>query len=224
MKKSIFVFTATAFTLLSIASTKAQVKTDTTSTKTTTSTRSSTLQSGSTNTAGSQDTLKKVVKAKVVGGAEMLPTKDIVDNASKSKTLTTLVEAIKTTGLTDTLKTEGPFTVFAPTNDAFAKLPPGTLDSLKKSADKEKFEDVVEYHVVPGKLTSRDLAVAVARGNGTASLTTVEGDVLNVSINEEKNLQISDANGNIALVTMFDVEQSNGIVHVINNVLLPKEE
>ena len=133
------------------------------------------------------------------------------------------MSAIKSAGLTDSLKAEGPFTVFAPTNEAFAKLPAGTLDTLKNPVNKEQLADIVEYHVVPGKLTSRDLALAVARANGNATLTTVEGEDLNVSINDAKNLQITDAKGNIALVTMFDVEQSNGIVHVINNVLLPKE-
>lgn len=230
MKKSIFVFTASVFTLVTIASTEAQVKTDSTSkAKTTTqSTSSSPQQSVKSNNTGTQDTSKTTAttsaKVKVVGGAAMLPTKDIVENASQSKNLTSLVEAIKSAGLTDSLKAKGPFTVFAPTDEAFAKLPAGTIDSLKNSANKQKFADMVEYHVVPGKHTSRDLAVAVARGNGSAKLKTVEGEELNVSINAEKNLQITDANGNIALVTMFDVEQSNGIVHVINNVLLSKED
>jgi uncharacterized surface protein with fasciclin (FAS1) repeats len=214
MKKSIFVLTASVFTFVSIASIQAQVKPDSTS-KT-----KSTTQTGSTNVV--QDTSK--AKVKVVGGAQMLPSKNIVENASQSKTLTTLVAAINSAGLTDTLKGAGPFTVFAPTNEAFAKLPAGTLDSLNKTSNKEKLAHVVEYHVVPGKLTSRDLAVAVSRANGTAKLTTVEGEELTVSINPEKNLQITDAKGNVALVTMFDVEQSNGIVHVINNVLLPKED
>ncbi|HUH32987.1 MAG TPA: fasciclin domain-containing protein [Daejeonella sp.] len=212
MKKSIFVFTASVFTLASIASSQAQVKPDSTSKAAPTQTENSI-----------QDTTKAAPKAKVVGGAAMLPTNDIVENASKSKDHTTLVEAIKTAGLTDILKANGPFTVFAPTNDAFAKLPAGTLDTLKQSANKEKLGDVVEYHVVAGKLTSKDLALAVARANGNATLKTVEGEDLTVSINAEKNLQITDTKGNIALVTMFDVEQSNGIMHVINNVLLPKE-
>ena len=212
MKKSIFVFTASVFTLVTIASSEAQVKSDSISKAAPTQTENP-----------AQDTSKSAVKSKVVGGAAMLPTSDIVENASKSKEHTTLVEAIETAGLTDTLKASGPFTVFAPTNDAFAKLPAGTLDTLKQSANKEKLADVVEYHVVPGKLTSRDLALAVARANGNATLKTVEGEDLTVSINAEKNLQITDTKGNIALVTMFDVEQSNGIMHVINNVLLPKE-
>jgi len=215
MKNSIFVFTASALTFFSVVTAEAQTKKDST-------TKATSVKSDSSGIS-SQDTIKKVIKSKVVGGAEMLPSKDIVDNTSKSKDHTTLVSAIKSAGLTDSLKAEGPFTVFAPTNDAFSKLPAGTLDTLKNPVNKEKLADVVELHVVPGKLTSRDLALAVARANGNATLTTVEGENLNVSINAEKNLQITDGKGNIALVTMFDVEQSNGIVHVINNVLLPKE-
>lgn len=216
MKKSFVFLTASVLTIFSVVSSQAQVKTDSTTTK-------KAAHTATTNPSTAQDTSKTAVKGKVVGGAQMLPTKDIVDNASQAKDLTTLVSALKSAGLADTLKSAGPFTVFAPTNEAFAKLPAGKLDSLNKAANKEKLTDVLEYHVVPGKLTSRDLAVAVAKGKGTAKLTTVEGESLNVTINAEKNLQITDAKGNIALVTQFDVEQSNGIVHVINNVLLPKE-
>ena len=169
-----------------------------------------------------QDTGKVTTKVKIVGGAQMLPSKNIVENASQSKDHTTLVKAIQAAGLTDSLKATGPFTVFAPTNDAFAKLPAGTLDTLTKASNKEKLSGIVSNHIVAGKMTSRDLAKAVSKANGNATLTTVEGDLLKVSINAEKNLQIEDAQGNIALATVFDVEQSNGIVHVINNVLLPK--
>ena len=215
MKKSILTLTSFVLTLFTIASSEAQVKTDTT-------TKDKTIKlADSTITHNLQDSLK--AKPKVVGGAKMLPGDDIIENTSKSKDHTLLIEAIKSTGLADSLKADGPFTVFAPTNDAFAKLPAGTLDTLKQPENKEKLADVVQYHVVSGKLTSRDLAMAVARANGTATLTTVEGEDLTVSINAEKNLQITDAKGNVALVTMFDVEQANGIVHVINNVLLPNE-
>ena len=216
MKKSFVILTASVLTIFTAASSQAQIKQDSISNKKTT-------QTAPTHPSASQDTSKTAVKGKVVGGAQMLPTKDIVDNASQAKDLTTLVSALKSAGLADTLKSAGPFTVFAPTNEAFAKLPAGQLDSLNKAANKEKLSNVLEYHVVPGKLTSRDLAVAVAKGKGTAKLTTVEGESLNVTINAEKNLQITDAKGNIALVTQFDVEQSNGIVHIINNVLLPKQ-
>lgn len=220
MKKSIFVLTASLFTLVTIASSHAQTKTDNkTNPKTTTNADSTTVKK---NIPG-QDTTKNTAQSKLVGGAQMLPSKDIVDNASQSKDHTTLVSAIKAAGLVEVLKGAGPFTVFAPTNDAFAKLPAGSLETLTQPANKEKLAGVLTYHVVPGKLTSKDLATAVAKGNGSATLTTVEGDNLIVSINAEKNLQITDANGNIALVTMFDVEQLNGIIHVINNVLLPKE-
>lgn len=216
MKKSFVFLTASVLSVFTIVSSQAQVKTDSIPGKKPTQTSTS-------NPSSSQDTSSKsAVKGKVVGGAQMLPTKDIVDNASQSKDLTTLVSAIKTAGLADTLKSAGPFTVFAPTNEAFAKLPAGQLDSLNKATNKGKLTNVLKYHVVPGKLTSRDLAVAIAKGKGSAKLTTVEGESLNVTINAEKNLQITDSKGNIALVTQFDVEQSNGIVHVINNVLLPK--
>lgn len=217
MKKSVFVFTVSAITLFTIAASEAQVKSDSTSKKSTNTKVDSTV------TKTTQTSDKALTKSKVVGGAQMLPSDDIVENASKSKDHTALVTAIQSAGLTDSLKAAGPFTVFAPTNDAFAKLAPGTLDTLKKATNKEKLADVIEYHIVPGKLTSKDLALAVARANGNASLTTIEGENLQVSINAEKNLQITDTKGNIALVTMFDIEQSNGIVHVINNVLLPKE-
>ena len=216
MKKSFVILTASVLTIFTVASSQAQIKKDSLSNK-------KAAQTATSNSSASQDTSKTALKGKVVGGAQMLPTKDIVDNASQAKDLTTLVSALKSAGLADTLKSAGPFTVFAPTNEAFAKLPAGQLDSLNKAANKEKLTNVLEYHVVPGKLTSRDLAVPVAKGKGTAKLTTVEGESLNVTINAEKNLQITDAKGNIALVTQFDVEQSNGIVHVINNVLLPKQ-
>jgi len=218
MKNSIFIFSASAITLCSVLSVEAQTKSDTTDKETNVK-----VDSSVTNKAIShQDTLEEE-KSKVLGGAEMLPSKNIIDNTSKSKDHTTLVSVIKSAGLTDSLKSKGPFTVFAPTNEAFSKLPAGTLETLEKPVNKEKLVEVIEFHVVPGKLTARDLALAVARGNGNATLTTVEGENLNVSINTEKNLQITDGKGNIALVTMFDVVQSNGVVHVINNVLLPKE-
>ena len=206
MKTSILI--ASVFTFVAVASLQAQQKT---------------VSDPSTITRNNiQDTGKVTTKVKIVGGAQMLPSKNIVENASQSKDHTTLVKAIQAAGLTDSLKAAGPFTVFAPTNDAFAKLPAGTLDTLTKASNKEKLSGIVSNHIVAGKMTSRDLATAVSKANGNATLTTVEGDLLKVSINAEKNLQIEDAQGNIALVTMFDVEQSNGIVHVINNVLLPK--
>ena len=217
MKKSILFLTAAVLSVATVASSEAQVKNDSTS-------KVKTTIQGSSTSKTIQDTSKTTTKTKVIGGAAMLPNKDIVDNTSQSKDLTTLVAAIKSAGLADTLKGTGPYTVFAPTNEAFAKLPAGTLDSLNKPTNKGKLAELVKYHVVAGKLRSKDLAAAIAKGKGIAKLTTVEGENLNVSINAEKNLQITDAKGNIALVTMFDVEQSNGIVHVINNVLIPKEE
>ncbi len=211
MKKLILVITSAAFTVVTIVSSQAQTS-DTTKAF---SPKDSVLNNGL------KDSIKST--SKMVGGANMLASDDIVENASKSKDHTKLISAIKKAGLTDTLKGNGPFTVFAPTNEAFSKLPAGTLDSLNLLANKDELVDLLTYHVVAGKLTSRDLALAVARADGKATITTVEGDELTISINESKNLQITDSKGNVALVTMFDVEQSNGVVHVINNVLLPKE-
>lgn len=163
-------------------------------------------------------------KPKVVGGAEMLSSNNIIENLSKSQDHTTLVSATKTAGLEETLKGAGPFTIFAPHNDAFSKLPAGMVDSLLKPEKKAELAAVLTYHVVPGKLTTKDLAIAVSRGNGKAELTTVAGGKIYLSINAERYLEVADENGTIALVTTFDAEQANGIMHVINNVLLPKEK
>lgn len=163
-------------------------------------------------------------KPKVVGGAEMLSSNTIIENLSKSQDHTTLVSAIKTAGLEETLQGAGPFTIFAPHNDAFAKLPASMVDSLLKPEKKAELGAVLTYHVVPGKLTTKDLAIAVSKGNGKAELTTVAGGKIYLSINAERYLEVADENGNIALVTTFDAEQANGVMHVINNVLLPKEK
>lgn len=163
-------------------------------------------------------------KPKVVGGAEMLSSNTIIENLSKSQDHTTLVSAIKTVGLEETLQGAGPFTIFAPHNDAFAKLPASMVDSLLKPEKKAELGAVLTYHVVPGKLTTKDLAIAVSKGNGKAELTTVAGGKIYLSINAERYLEVADENGNIALVTTFDAEQANGVMHVINNVLLPKEK
>ena len=164
-----------------------------------------------------QDTVSK----RLGTNTSMDPTKNIVDNASKSPDYTTLVSVVKASGLADTLKTDGPFTVFAPSNDAFKKLPQGTIDTTS-TAGKTKLAEIVKYHVVPGNLTSRDLALAISRGKGKAILTSVSGEPLTISINAEKNLQITDEKGAVALVTKFDVAQSNGVIHAINTVLQPE--
>lgn len=156
----------------------------------------------------------------MVGGAAMYPSKNIVENAVNSKDHTTLVAAVKAAGLVDTLSGKGPFTVFAPTNEAFAALPAGTVDNLLKPENKDTLTKVLTYHVVPGKLTAHDLAMAVRKGGGKAMLKTVEGDSITVSKDGDM-WAITDDKGGVAHVTIGDVIQSNGVIHVIDKVLMP---
>lgn len=155
-----------------------------------------------------------------VGGAEMLPTSNIVENASKASNLTTLVQAATAAGLATTLSGPGPFTVFAPTNDAFARLAPGTVDNLLKPENKAALTKVLTYHVVAGKLDSEALKAQVEAGGGKAVLTTVAGDPLTATL-ENGALVLTDGSGNKSYVTQYDVEQSNGVVHVVNGVVVP---
>ncbi len=156
-----------------------------------------------------------------VGGAAMYPSKTIVANASQSKDHTTLVAAVKAAGLVDTLNGPGPFTVFAPTNEAFAALPAGTVDTLLKPANKPKLTAVLTYHVVPGNLTSAKLMAMIKAGGGTAKLTTVQGGTLTVTKGTGNMLNVADAGGNVAMVTIPNVVQSNGVIYVIDKVLMP---
>jgi uncharacterized surface protein with fasciclin (FAS1) repeats len=156
----------------------------------------------------------------MVGGAAMYPSKDIIDNAVNSKDHTTLVAAVKAAGLVDTLKGPGPFTVFAPTNAAFAALPAGTVDTLLKPENKKTLTHVLTYHVVAGRVDSAALAQMIRAGNGRALLKTVSGDTL-VATMSGSNVLITDAKGGSATVTIADVYQSNGVIHVVNKVLLP---
>jgi uncharacterized surface protein with fasciclin (FAS1) repeats len=156
-----------------------------------------------------------------VGGAPMYPSKNIVQNAVNSKDHTTLVAAVKAAGLVDTLSGPGPFTVFAPTNEAFAKLPAGTVDSLLKPENKATLTKVLTYHVVPGRMTAANLMKAVKDGEGQAKLKTVSGDWLIVKQAGPGKLSVTDAKGDVAMVTIGDVMQSNGVIHVIDTVLLP---
>jgi uncharacterized surface protein with fasciclin (FAS1) repeats len=155
-----------------------------------------------------------------VGGAPMYPSKNIVQNAVHSKAHTTLVAAVKAAGLVGTLEGPGPFTVFAPTNKAFDKLPKGTVATLLKPENKEKLSQVLTYHVVPGRLTARDLMEKVKEGGGKAMLTTVEGAPLTVEQSGDR-LMITDAKGDTAHITISNVMQSNGVIHVVDTVLLP---
>ncbi|WP_300116103.1 fasciclin domain-containing protein [Sphingobium sp.] len=156
----------------------------------------------------------------MVGGAAMLPTKDIIDNAVNSKDHTTLVAAVKAAGLVDTLKGSGPFTVFAPTNAAFAKLPAGTVDTLLKPENKADLTKILTYHVVPGKLNAADLIAQAKANGGKAMLTTVQGEPLTAWV-EGNSVYLTDAKGGKSMVTIADVNQSNGVIHVIDTVLMP---
>ena len=154
-----------------------------------------------------------------VGGAPMYPSKNIIQNALNSKDHTTLVAAVKAAGLVDTLQGAGPFTVFAPTNAAFAKLPAGTVDSLLKPQMKEKLVAVLTYHVLPGRLSVKDLWEASNKGGGKAKFKTVEGEELTVEFKGQV-LTIRDSKGNASRVSIQNVFQSNGVIHVIDNVLM----
>lgn len=157
----------------------------------------------------------------MVGGQEMYPTKNIIENAVNSADHTTLVAAVKAAGLVETLKGPGPFTVFAPTNEAFAKLPAGTVDTLLKPENKEMLTKILTYHVVAGKLSAADLKQKIKEGNGTAELTTVEGGKLWASSHDGQHIMLKDEKGGTALVTIPNVFQSNGVIHVIDSVVTP---
>jgi len=160
-------------------------------------------------------------KTVMVGGAPMYPSKNIVQNAVNSKDHTTLVAAVKAAGLVDTLQSPGPFTVFAPTNAAFGKLPAGTVETLVKPENKATLTKILTYHVVPGRLTAASLMKSVKDGNGEAKLKTVEGEEIWVKQAGPGKLSITDAKGSTSTVTIADVLQSNGVIHVIDAVLQP---
>ena len=161
-----------------------------------------------------------LAKNPIVGGAAMYPTKNIVQNAANSKDHTTLVAAVKAAGLVDVLSSEGPFTVFAPTNAAFAKLPAGTVETLVKPENKDTLTSILTYHVVAGRMTSLDVAKAIKAGRGRAVLTTVNGGTLTASM-MGKRIMLTDAKGGKSHVTIANVMQSNGVIHVVDTVLLP---
>lgn len=156
----------------------------------------------------------------MVGGAAMYPTRNIVQNAVNSKDHTTLVAAVKAAGLVGTLSSKGPFTVFAPTNAAFAKLPSGTVDTLLKPENKDKLTTILTYHVVPGRITSGQLAAMAAHHHGTATLKTVQGEDLRF-MKRGSAWIVEDAKGGTARITIANVMQSNGVIHVIDAVLMP---
>jgi len=156
-----------------------------------------------------------------VGGAAMYPSKNIIQNAVNSKDHTTLVAAVKAAGLVDTLQGSGPFTVFAPTNTAFGKLPAGTVEGLVKPENKATLTKILTYHVVPGRLTAASLMKSVKEGGGMAHLKTVEGEDLMVKQAGPGKLSVTDAKGDVSWITIADVLQSNGVIHVVDTVLLP---
>jgi uncharacterized surface protein with fasciclin (FAS1) repeats len=156
-----------------------------------------------------------------VGGAPMYPSKNIIENAVNSKDHTTLLAAVKAADLVDTLQGEGPFTVFAPLNKAFDKLPKGTVETLLKPENKAILTAVLTYHVIPGKISAADFVAAVKKGGGEATYKTVEGEELTVR-HDGRRLEIIDAKGDKSFVTIADVNQKNGVLHVVDTVLMPK--
>lgn len=159
-------------------------------------------------------------KTVTVGGAPMYPSKNIIENAVNSKDHTTLVAAVKAAGLVETLSGSGPFTVFAPTDKAFGKLPKGTVETLVKPENKETLTGILTYHVVPGKMSAADLMNAIKAGGGKATLKTASGGSLTAMM-KGKKIELMDAKGGTSTVTIADVNQSNGVIHVIDTVLMP---
>ena len=160
-------------------------------------------------------------KSVMVGGAAMYPTKNIVENAVNSKDHTTLVAAVKAAGLVETLSSAGPFTVFAPTNAAFNKLPAGTVETLVKPENKATLTTILTYHVVAGKMSAADIVAKIKEGNGKATMKTVQGGTLTASL-KGKSVILTDEKGGMSKVTIANVNQSNGVIHVIDTVLMPK--
>ncbi len=158
----------------------------------------------------------------MVGGESMYPMKNIIENAVNSKDHTTLVAAVKAAGLVETLQGAGPFTVFAPVNDAFENLPEGTVETLLKPENKAMLTKVLTYHVVAGKMDFNTIAAAIKKGGGKAELTTVAGGKLWAMMNGEHNITLKDEAGNMANISTYDVYQSNGVIHVIDKVVMPK--
>ncbi|MGV8994588.1 MAG: fasciclin domain-containing protein [Flavobacterium sp.] len=164
--------------------------------------------------------MKTKEKTVMVGGAEMYPSKNIIENAVNSKDHTTLVAAVKAAGLVETLSSKGPFTVFAPTNEAFAKLPKGTVETLLKPENKEMLTSILTYHVVAGKISAKDLWDWTKKNGGKYAAKTVQGEEITFWT-KGSMMYVTDAKGNSAKITIADVNQSNGVIHVIDAVLMP---
>jgi len=171
--------------------------------------------------AGATAVYAKQEKTTMVGGMAMYPSKDIVDNAVNSADHTTLVAAVKAAGLVETLKGPSSFTVFAPTNEAFAKLPQGTVENLLKPENHDTLVKILTYHVVAGRLSTAALRKQIRAGNGTTTLKTVSGGTLTLMMNGEENIVIKDEKGGVSNLTISNVYQSNGVIQVVDSVLLP---
>jgi len=171
--------------------------------------------------AGFASSMQRDNNNPMVGGQPMMRSMTIVDNAVNSADHTTLVAAVKAAGLVDTLKGAGPFTVFAPTNDAFKDLPDGTVDMLLKPENKDTLTKVLTYHVVSGLYDTKALKALIHKGDGTGTLTTVEGETLTVMLNGPTNIVVKDQKGGVAHISTYDVYQSNGVIHVVDKVLMP---
>jgi uncharacterized surface protein with fasciclin (FAS1) repeats len=178
------------------------------------------LSAAATSTVSAQATMTPGTV--LVGGMAMYPNKDIVSNAVNSKDHTTLVAAVKAAGLVETLQGKGPFTVFAPVNDAFENLPAGTVETLLKPENKATLTKVLTYHVVAGNMDAKAIMAAIKAGKGKATLKTVSGGTLTAMMNGSNNVVLTDESGNVSSISTYDVKQSNGVIHVIDKVLLPK--
>jgi len=161
-------------------------------------------------------------KIKIVDGTKMISSNDIIENIAKSKEYTTLVSVIEDAGLTETFKSKGPITVFAPTNKAFEKLPAGELDTLLKPAHKLDLSYLLTYHAVAGRLTARDIARKINANNGQATFVTIAGSKLTAKIDQNRNIVLIDENGGESVISKFDIPQSNGLLHIVTSVLVPK--
>jgi uncharacterized surface protein with fasciclin (FAS1) repeats len=170
---------------------------------------------------GTQSFAQGMSKTVEVGGAPMYPNKNIVENAVNSKDHTTLVAAVKAAGLVDVLMSDGPFTVFAPTNEAFDKLPMGTVETLLKPENKEMLQTILKYHVAAGKWSAKDIKKAIKEGRGKYTFKTVSGGSLTAWM-KGNDFYITDENGNNSKITIADVFQKNGVIHVVDTVVLPK--
>jgi uncharacterized surface protein with fasciclin (FAS1) repeats len=169
------------------------------------------------------DTVKaKWGKIKIIDGAAMISSNDIIENMALSKEYTVLMTAIEKAGLTETFKSKGPITVFAPTNQAFDKLPPGALDTLLKPDHQLDLNYLLTYHAIVGRVTVRDIARKINLNNGQATYTTIAGGKLTAKIDTNRNIVLVDENGGESVISKFDIQQSNGLLHIVNSVLVPK--